>query len=480
MIAFRSKQVTQLATAATTLAVAIPAGIQPGDVMLAWIYLPAVGSTTTITPPAGWTHVRTDANTSGCASMHWRLVDGTESGTYTFTWSVSARALVSVTAYTGTSPTAPIGHLHAVKPAGSGFTLALPAKTAAVDNSWFATSAGTWSGDDAGASFTIDEPTDVERSDDKTVGGTSGHRPALAVYDTNGTVARGSTHDRVVTVVGAPYTQNASNIAWWTDLISDETTGVGPIAFRGSATGHYSGSASTVNIDLDASYVQPGDLLIAVTTRNGGTLTPPAGFTRLQFTPTGAVEYAVWYKVANTGDPATATFVSATGSRFHTVGLVAYSGANASSPIGAWNWNVDVGTSTPTITTRAAGSWIFSAIFKNGSAASFANADGLDAERVEQVAAQYGLATYDSAREYAAASAVSRTLTAAGGGTGFLRFIAEIRPGVIDTGPSMTVNRREGAAWVEYPDATPKAWTGAEWIEAPGRYWDGDSWEELP
>lgn len=476
MIAFRSKAVSKLETAATSLDVAVPAGVQAGDVLLCWMYLTA--QTITITPPAGWNLGRQLGVFNASLAVFWRLADGTEPGTYPFTLSTSQRVVATVAAYSGASPTTPLGNLWGTNPGGLATVLALPGRTAAVDNSWLLTTAGARRGSDPGVSFTIDEATDAERSDDTTTGGTSGGRPSLAVYDSAGAVARGSVNDRVVTA--SDVTSNSTLVGWLTDLISDETTGTGPIAFRGAASGHYDGFAATVNIDLDASYVQDGDLLVVVMTRNGGTLTPPAGFTRVQFIPTGGVEYSLWYKIASS-EPATLTFVSAGSTRFHTVGMVAYSGANTSSPIGAWAFNQDVGTSTPTITTRTSGSWIFSAIFKNSSVASFDNADPLDAERVEQVAASYPLAMYDSAREYAAASDVARTLTSPSGGAGYLRLIAEIRPGTFaPTGPTVTLNYRETpGAWTQYT-AVPKVWTAGGWVEAPGRYWDGTAYQDLP
>jgi hypothetical protein len=482
MIAFRSKQVSQLATAATSINVSVPTGVQPGDVLLCWMYF-NVGATLTITRPAGWNLVRTDSVFNGSIGLYWRLADGTETATYTWTLSSSARGVVSMTAYTGVSPTAPVGHLHVVKPT-SGTTLPLPAKTAAVDNSWFATSASAWGGSDAGVTFTIDEPTDVERSDDMTVGGTGGSRPALAVYDTNGPVARGTTHDRVVTM-STSNVANQSQSAWWADLISDETTGTGPIAYRGAASGFgtWTSTTPTATVNVDASYVQNGDLLVVALVRNGGTVTLPAGFTRLQFTPTGGFEYQVWYKIAN-NEPATLGFVSAgtSGSRFLSVGMTAYSGANTSSPVGAWAVNQDTNP-TPTITTRTTGSWVVSAIFKNATPTAFSTTDVLDIERVETAAgAAMPIAMYDSAREYAAGSAVSRTLNSTGSTTGILRFIAEIRPGIaVPTGPTVTLNYRETPdAWTQY-SAVPKTWTAdEEWVETPGRYWDGSAFQDLP
>jgi hypothetical protein len=473
MIAFRSKAVSQINVNGTSLAVSVPAGRQAGDVLLCWIYLNA-GSGTTITRPAGWNLVKEDgtAGSGGKIGLYWRLADGTEPATYTWTWNASSRGLANMSAYTGISPTSPVGLLQVVKPT-SGTTLPLPAKTVALDNSWLATMAGAWFAIDAGGSFTIDAGTDVERSDDMTVGGTSGSRPALAVYDTNATVTRGTTYNRTVTM-STSNVSNQSQIAWWADLISDETTGTGPIAFRGAVSGAVSfGSA----VNLNASFVQDGDLILAFVNRSGGTLTLPAGFTRLPWTPSGSIENSVYYKIAN-GEPSTLTFTIG-GTNYMAVGLVAYSGANTSSPIGAWAANEASATpQTPTITTRTEGSWILSAAFKNA-AFTGSNGDASDVLRANQSAAGTALIAYDSNRTYPAGSSVNRTLNVSGSTSGTVRFIAEIRPGIIDTGPHVTFNHREGAAWVEYT-GVPKAWTVGGWVEAPGTHWDGTAWLDLP
>lgn len=481
MIAFRSKAVSKLETADTSFVVTVPAGVQAGDVLLCWVYLETIiGS---ITPPAGWTKVLRPVGEAR-AEVFWRLAGGSEPGTYTFTFSGSTRAIATVTAYSGASPTLPLDSLSEHDPSGSVTTITLPARTAPVDNSWLLTMAGSRTPFGHPLTFTIDEASDAERSDD-TVGSTM---PSLAVYDSNGTVARGSVNDRVVTASFASYSSLA--VGLFTELVSDETTGTGPLAYRGadSGAGTWTSTTPTATISLDASYVQDGDLLIVALARNqiGGTFTPPAGFTYVQFTPTGGVVFSLWYKIAN-NEPATLDFVTTagSGSRHLTVGMVAYSGANTSSPIGAWGFNQDTNP-TPTITTRTAGSWILSAIFKNSSSASFSTTDALDIERVERTVATEGgaalslpLAMYDSAREYAAGSAVNRTLNAVGT-TGISRLIVEIRPGIaVPTGPTVTFNEREAGGWTPRT-AVPKAWTGTEWVEAPGRYWDGATWEELP
>jgi hypothetical protein len=478
MIGFRSTAVSSLATAATSLAVTVPSGVQAGDVMIAWFHLPAFN--VTITRPTGWDVGRqVNIGSSATIAVFWRLAGASEPASYTFTFSSSQRAIATVTAYTGVSPTAPFGLPRTYFPAGSSGSFPLPAITAGLDNTWYLSAAVARTFADPAATFTIDEPTDAERSDANS-GGAAAGKLSQAVYDSNGAITRGAVVDRVITASGSIY--SGTQAAWYTELVSDETTGTGPLGFHGSASGHYGGSAPSATVNLDASYVQNGDLLVVAITRNGGTVTMPPGFTRLTFVATGSVDYQLWYKIAN-NEPATLPFTTTVGvgSQYLTVGMVAYSGANTSSPIGAWAFNQDANP-TPTITTRTNGSWIFSAIFKNSSTTSFANADPLDAERVEQVAATYGLATYDSAREYAAGSSVSRTLTAPSGGTGFLRLIAEIRPGsAVPTGPTVTLNYRETPeAWTQY-SAVPKTWTaGGEWVEVPGRYWDGSAYQDLP
>jgi hypothetical protein len=436
-IAYRDKATSILDTAAATFDFTLPAGKQVGDVMILWLY--ATGNPT-ITKPAGWTDGRfsrdfpafENVSTQGVSAMYWRVVDGTEPANYTFAFSVAARAIATVAAYSGVNRHVPVGRVRLFEPGGTSTAIAL-GSTATVENAWRTSMAGARKTADPGLTFSIDAPEWAERSDVTTTGGTSGTRPSLAVFDSNGVVAQGPS-DRVVTMDSAP--TSASQIQWTTDLISDMQTGTGPIAFRGSS--FISNNVNSPNsITVDSSFVEDGDLILAFVNRvqtGGSTTAIPAGFAILQGsyqTPTTA-HTEVYWKIA-TNEPDTLTWtLSGSGSVVATVALVAYSGVNTSSPIGAWA-AFDETTDrtdhpTPTITTRREGSWVVTAAAYGGSRTT-TTSDASDVER-QETGGNVSASIYDSNRTYPAGSAIpSRTLTSNTTTNSVILYSFEIQPG---------------------------------------------------
>jgi hypothetical protein len=489
-IAYRATATSKLETAATSLSVAYPAGIQPGDVVVLWLYVTV--NTATVTVPAGWNAGRDirsfgpteEISNQAKAAVYWHLVDGTEGASTTWGFSTAARAIVIKTAYSGVNPDLPLGRVRIIEPGGTGTAITLDT-THAVSNAWRLSVGMARKTTDPGATFTIDAAGDAERSDETTVGGTSGSRPSLAVYDSNGTLPQGSS-SRTITVSAAP--TSASQAAWAAELISRQQTGAGPIAFRG-ASSVQTNASSTVNATVDSSFVQDGDLILAFVNRVqvGGSTTMPSGFSPVQryLTP-GSADTEVYFKIAS-GEPSTLTWtLTGSGSIYVSVGLVAYSGVNTSSPIGAWGTSENSGVSStahlsPTITTRSAESWVVNAITYAGTH-STTNADPLDAERVDAAAGSHpALAIYDSNRAYPVGSTVNRTLTSSSAATGPVLWAFEIQPGVISSEPEASVDfkRRESGVWVPHT-AVPKVRVAGAWQEIQPAYWDGDSWVNLP
>lgn len=106
-----------------TLQLNVPSGIQVGDVLIAQVS--AVTTDTindTITPPSGWTEIRTDSMTVTVQQSRWysysyniiqgvyyRVVDGTEGSHYTWTTNFSGNAMGGgITAFRGVDPSNPI------------------------------------------------------------------------------------------------------------------------------------------------------------------------------------------------------------------------------------------------------------------------------------------------------------------------------------------------------------------------------------
>jgi RHS repeat-associated protein len=105
-IAFRASA-NASATASTTLLVTKPAGVASGDALLAAV---SVRGTPTITPPSGWSLIRSDPNTTVMTqALYVKVAGGSEPANYTWTFGASASAAVGgILAYTGVDPLNPV------------------------------------------------------------------------------------------------------------------------------------------------------------------------------------------------------------------------------------------------------------------------------------------------------------------------------------------------------------------------------------
>ncbi|MEX2554386.1 MAG: cadherin-like domain-containing protein [Actinomycetota bacterium] len=91
---------------ATSLTISAPAGLAPGDVMLAGI---SVRGNTTIAPPAGWTFVRLDATSEFIfrQAVYFKVA-GSEPASYSFTFNSNQAAAGGIAAYSGVNTANPI------------------------------------------------------------------------------------------------------------------------------------------------------------------------------------------------------------------------------------------------------------------------------------------------------------------------------------------------------------------------------------
>ena len=113
--AFRSIGTVAAAAAANTIAPAVPAGVLVGDQLTAHVSVLAPTATFTIVPPAGWTLIRNDRDTTNVALWSFRKqATASEPATYTFTFqdptgsNVNKTARAFVTAFSGIMSSAPI------------------------------------------------------------------------------------------------------------------------------------------------------------------------------------------------------------------------------------------------------------------------------------------------------------------------------------------------------------------------------------
>lgn len=91
---------------ASSLSVTMPSGVQPNDALFVSVSVDG-GAAATITPPSGWTQLRSTTGTNIRHSVYWRLADGYESTSYTWTFDSARAATIVAAAYSGGHPFQP-------------------------------------------------------------------------------------------------------------------------------------------------------------------------------------------------------------------------------------------------------------------------------------------------------------------------------------------------------------------------------------
>ena len=118
--------------ATNTLVLTVPTCVV-GDVLIAMINIVHYNSDVTVTDPAGWTLIHTEKVTNYVENRtFYRVVDGTEGASYTWTVSANRRMLGVMTAYKGVDVATPVDAHGAGQ--GSGTEQTAPTITTTVDN----------------------------------------------------------------------------------------------------------------------------------------------------------------------------------------------------------------------------------------------------------------------------------------------------------------------------------------------------------
>lgn len=103
-IEFRSSSNTGNDSNQTTRAPAVPAGAQPGDVMIAFLSRWQPGMNPTVTAPPGFVHVgQYLSGGDGYAKIdvYWKRLTAPDTGTYTFSWAGDMWSSVEIACFTG-------------------------------------------------------------------------------------------------------------------------------------------------------------------------------------------------------------------------------------------------------------------------------------------------------------------------------------------------------------------------------------------
>jgi peptidoglycan hydrolase-like protein with peptidoglycan-binding domain len=257
----------------TSAAVPVPAGAAVDDIVWVSLYLE---STDVVTPPAGFTlklNVGASSLTRGRIDTYWKRLTGSDTGTYTFTWTNSSVYEGVASAHTGIVRFGdPFETFDSSSSGGSTSTtvaaVVVPA-THAVDIICASSNHATNAGD-----FTA--PSGMTERHDDTAGGSGRH---LAVY-TQDTAAAGS-YTKTATCSGT--TGNSYPRIFVGALMHDRVLRKSAVATAGNA-----GTALTVT--LPTTYATGDRLILLVSGKYDNTSAPTAdqGFTLVKFLTGGS------------------------------------------------------------------------------------------------------------------------------------------------------------------------------------------------
>jgi hypothetical protein len=112
-VSLRASATANNGAGATTITVNKPDGTVSGDVLVAGIHVRGNGSTAAVTAPPGWTLIRrtnlgNPTGAIGSVLSYYKVVDGGEPASYTWTFDASRRALGGMAAYSGVNNSTPI------------------------------------------------------------------------------------------------------------------------------------------------------------------------------------------------------------------------------------------------------------------------------------------------------------------------------------------------------------------------------------
>ncbi|MEK9135584.1 MAG: hypothetical protein AAB393_00555, partial [Bacteroidota bacterium] len=170
---------------------------------------------------------------------------------------------------------------------------------------------------------------------------------------------------------------------------------VSAIVFRAASSGATSGNATSFTISKPTSAVQNDVLVAQITVNNGSStsMTAPSAWTLVRRdNRTSQVSQAIYYKVAGASEPASYTWTLSP-SDAASGGIVAYSGANTSSPIDASSGGTGSSNivTAPSVTTTAADEMVVG-FFGHDNATTFTPPSGMT-ERYDVNQASVGVSS---------------------------------------------------------------------------------------
>ena len=323
-IAFRSSS-AGTTVASSSVAVAKPTGVVSGDVLMAAV---SVRGLPTITPPSGWSQVRSDVNgTVMTQATFSHLAGGSEPASYTFTFSTSvSAAAVGILAYSGVDPVNPVD-VSAGQANASSTSITAPTMTVHVADTYLIGVFGI--GNDP--TFTPPAGT-TERFGFTVVGD---YKIGLEVTD-EARLNAGASGTRVATT-----SKSAANLGQLVALRP-----IPSVAYRSSANA--TGTATTTLAITKPAGVSSGDVLIAaISTRGAPTITAPSGWALVRSDVNGTTQkQALYSHPAGGSEPASYSWSFSTSVTAVVGEIEAYSGADPVNPIDVAGGQVNTTSST--------------------------------------------------------------------------------------------------------------------------------------
>jgi hypothetical protein len=373
-VTFYSSTLSRQTTAATTITVTRPAGVNGDELMIMIVNSGTIGNTWTT--PSGWT---AGSNNASARAVFYKTAGASEPGSYTVTQSGSSTSDGTILVYTN------------AQWGGDGANTANASTVTPTTTVTYNNSTVIFCGFDNSASLTFSTPTGyTSRQAD-----TDATTPSQTVFDISGisggsytaptsTITGGGATGRAFLVVVSPTVGTFSSYAYATGGTGGASTTTPTSTGGAGGTGHYfpeyvasaktqlTSSATTITINVPTGTAN-GDLLIAVLTAAGAgstTWTTPSGWT---VGITASQGKTVFYKTASS-EPASYTF-TASGSDTHQGYILTY--RNAQFGVGG---TVSTSASSPAvapaITTTAANAIIFDVVSQTGTSITYSTPTG--------------------------------------------------------------------------------------------------------
>jgi Tfp pilus assembly protein PilW len=135
IFAYASPPEAKAAAAATSISIAKPTGLVPGNFMIAVVAVDG-SVAASMTAPSGWTLVNRLADASGnvSAAVWWRFAEASEAANYSFSWADPKNAYGWIMRFSGVDSTAPINASSSSAGASAMSSPASPSVTTTIAN----------------------------------------------------------------------------------------------------------------------------------------------------------------------------------------------------------------------------------------------------------------------------------------------------------------------------------------------------------